>query len=236
MNKKCVGILGGMGPEATAQLFWKIIKKTPATCDQEHLHIIIDNNPAVPDRTAYLMGKGPSPLPVVLEGLRQLEKAGVDLIAIPCNTIHYFIKEIKEASRAKVIDLIQTVTEATKESIPDLKTIGIMATRGTLMSGLYQQEFLRRGIESITPDQAQEQRLMEVIYTGIKGRRGIAEVREDFESVAKELIERGSQGLILGCTELGIGFGSLEMEVPLIDSIDVLAEVVVKEALKAREE
>ncbi|GAH53208.1 unnamed protein product, partial [marine sediment metagenome] len=107
MPEKIIGILGGMGPEATVDLFHKIIKFTPAKKDQDHFRIIIDNNPKIPDRTAAILGKGEDPLPALQETARNLEKAGVDFIIIPCNTAHYFLPQIQKSVNIPVLNMIE---------------------------------------------------------------------------------------------------------------------------------
>jgi len=105
MNQKIIGILGGMGPEATLDLFHKIIKLTYAEKDQDHLRIIIDNNPKIPDRTDAISGTGKDPLPKLIVTAQILEKAGADFIIIPCNTAHYFISEIQQSIKIPILTL-----------------------------------------------------------------------------------------------------------------------------------
>src|SRR4030042_3354613 len=141
MPEKIIGILGGMGPEATIDLFYKIIKSTPAEKDQDHLRIIIDNNPKIPDRTAAILGKAEDPLPALQETAQNLEKAGADFIIIPCNTAHYFLSSIQESVNIPVLNMLEETAKETKKRIPQIKKVGLLASIGVYKSEIYHQHF-----------------------------------------------------------------------------------------------
>lgn len=137
MSEKVIGILGGMGPEATIDLFYKIIKLTPAEKDQDHLRIIIDNNPKIPDRIAAILGKGEDPLPVLQETARNLEKAGADFIIIPCNTAHYFLSSIQESIKIPILNMIEETAKETQKRIPQIQKVGLLASIGVYETKIY---------------------------------------------------------------------------------------------------
>jgi len=141
MPEKIIGILGGMGPEATVDLFYKIIKLTPAEKDQEHLRIIIDNNPKIPDRTAAILGKGEDPLPALQETAQSLEKAGADFIIIPCNTAYYFLSSIQESVKIPILNMIEETAKETRKKIPPIKKVGLLASVGVYETKIYHQQF-----------------------------------------------------------------------------------------------
>lgn len=137
MGEKVIGVLGGMGPEATADLFRKIIRATPAEKDQDHIRVIIDSNPKIPDRTAAIIGGGPSPLPEMTETAKNLEKAGADLIIIPCNTAHYYYEKLKKSIRIPILNMVELTAQAIKGGFPHVKKVGIIGTTGTVRAGIY---------------------------------------------------------------------------------------------------
>jgi len=137
MKAKTLGIIGGMGPAATLDLFSKILKATPAKKDQDHIHIIIDNFPQIPDRTAFLLGKRENPLPYLLKSVRTLEKANVDVLCMPCNTAHYFVEDIRKATPLPFISIVESTLNEIKSSFENSKNIGLLATDGTIIGRVY---------------------------------------------------------------------------------------------------
>lgn len=224
MAKKIIGILGGMGPTATADLFNKIIVSTKAACDQEHLHVIIDSNTDIPDRTAALLNGGEDPTEQLVLSARRLQSAGAELIAMPCNTAHGFYDAVCAAVDIPVLHMIKlTAQELRREGV---KCAGLLATDGTVHTGIYDKCFEGSGIELLTPSQDAQSAVMELIYKGVKaGRRDFDTGR--FEKAARELSERGAQTLILGCTELPPAFGIYGLHYPHIDPTLVLARAAV---------
>jgi len=138
MQEGIIGVLGGMGPEATADLFRKIIKNTEAMRDQDHLRVLIDSNPKIPERTAAIVGSGESPLPMMIDTARNLERAGADFIVIPCVTVHYFIEGLREGIAVPVVSIIEEVTGEIDRRLPAVRQVGLMATTGTIRAGLFQ--------------------------------------------------------------------------------------------------
>ncbi len=227
MPGKVVGVLGGMGPEATVDFFAKVVALTSAKRDQDHLRIIIDNNPGIPDRTEAILTKDETLIPILVETGRNLEKAGVDFIAIPCNTVHYFYDDLIKEVSVPVLHMIREVANAIKTSLPNCKRVGLLATTGTVTSGLYQKECQKVGIEVLVPDPQGQAKVMEAILR-IKEGSSKASARKAILKEANRLLERKAEALILGCTDIPLVIKVKDFPVPVFDSNQVLAEATVK--------
>jgi aspartate racemase len=226
MSEKIVGILGGMGPEATADFFTKIIALSPASSDQDHLRIIIDNNPKIPDRTKAILNVGESPLSALVKTAKNLEKAGVDFIVIPCNTAHYFYEDLVKEVTVPVLHMIREVADAIKTSLPECKKVGLLATTGTVTSNLYQRDIQQKGIEVITPDAQDQAKVMDAITKIKAGQKDIA--RKLLVEIGKLLIKNKAEAIILGCTDIPVVIKKTDFTVPVFDSNMVLAEATTK--------
>ncbi|NJE31171.1 amino acid racemase [Thermococcus sp. 18S1] len=229
--ERVIGILGGMGPLATADLFRRIVEKTPAKRDQDHPRIIIYNNPKIPDRTAFILGNGEDPRPALVEGAKKLESWGADFIIMPCNTAHFFAETIQKAVKIPLVSMI----EATADEIErlGLRRVGLLATDGTIKGLVYHRALLGRGVGIAVPGENDQGLVMRGIYEGVKagnidmGRRLLLEV-------ARRL-ERRVDGIIAGCTEVSVALRPEDLSVPLIDPLDVIAEKAVRLALGLEE-
>ncbi|MCW4050860.1 MAG: amino acid racemase [Candidatus Bathyarchaeota archaeon] len=229
MGEKIIGILGGMGPEASADLYMRIIRATKVEKDQDHFRVIIDSNAKVPDRTPAILGTGPSPLPVLLETGLNLQRAGADFIIMPCNTAHHFIEELRKGLKIPVLHMIRLSAEYIHRIYPDVKKAGLLASDGTLVSKLYDDAYGEQGIEIITPSETSQRDVMEAIYTYIK--RGDLETGgEILHRVAGELIEAGADAVLCGCTEVSLVLHDGDLPVPVVDPLQVLAEEAVRQA------
>lgn len=237
MNEKrktarIAGILGGMGPEATARFFELVIKNTEAARDQEHLRIIICNWPQIPDRTRAILFGGENPVPYMLEGLRILKKAGVELVAIPCMTAHYFLPELRKRTGLKLLNLVAETARWTVHNLPEVKAVGLLATEGTVATGIFQNAFSRMKINVIKPSPENQAKIMEAVYgkIGIKaGFTGAGPARL-LREAARELIESGARAIIAGCTEIPLALKQNSLPVSLIDPLTIGARALVKRA------
>lgn len=231
-NKKILGILGGMGPEATSLFFQKIIQYTSADKDQDHLKIIILNSPEIPDRTDAIIINQESPVLKVKEGMRFLENSNVDFIALPCITIHYFFDEIISSVKIPVLNLIEETALYIKKQYPESKRVGILATKGTFQGKIFERYYSEKGLISIVPDDQGQNKLMESIYgkKGIKAGYTNGYPKELILEVADDLIRKGADVIIGGCTEIPIAVTQNDFAVPFIDSLSVLAKASVKKA------
>lgn len=230
-----VGILGGMGPAATVDLFDRIVRATPARTDQDHLRILIDNNPAVPDRTAAILEGGADPLPALRAGTAGLAAQGADLIAMPCNTAHHFLPAMQETTSVPIVDMIGETARDIARRHGAGRTVGIMATRGTIACGLYQRALRKAGLSAAVPAETEQDRLMEAIYgpEGIKAGAPAPGPRTLLREVAAALVEQGAEILLLGCTELPLVLDADDLPVPMAASNQILAEAVVRTALSS---
>lgn len=165
-EKKIIGILGGMGPLATADLFKKIIELTDAKKDQDHARVLIDSNTDIPDRTAAILSGGEDPVPQLTASAKLLEKAGADLLIMPCNTAHYFYPQVSAAVKIPVISIIEETAKRVKKE--GYGAALILATDGTIRSRVYERVFDRFGIRSVYADPETQKGIMEIIYKGIK--------------------------------------------------------------------
>lgn len=218
---KTLGILGGLGPAASAYFYQMITAHTQARRDQDHLDMILASKASIPDRTDFILGKSPdSPLPSMIDGVQSLIRAGADIIAIPCNTAHYFYHEIEKISTVPVLNIVKETVRLAKHA--GISKIGIMATSGTVIAGAYQQACLEEGIAFTLPCEQSQAVLMDIIYKSIKTAK--TPDMTEFIGVAKELYENGAEAIILGCTELSLIRGLEQYpEFLFIDSLLVLA-------------
>ena len=163
-KEKIIGLLGGMGPEATIDLYSKIVKLTVAKKDQEHLRIIIDNNPKVPDRSLAILKGGISPLNTLQKSAQNLEKAGVDFIIMPCNTAHYYTSSIKSVLNIPVLNMIKETAKEINTIEPKIKKVGLLVTDGTIKTKLYLRELDKYSIKIVLPEEEEQKLVMLSIY------------------------------------------------------------------------
>jgi len=227
MSEKVVGILGGMGPGATVNFLAKVIALTPAQRDQDHLRIIIDNNPKIPDRTEAILTKDKSLLPILIETAKNLERANADFIVIPCNTVHYFYENLVAEISIPILHMVSEVAHAVNASLPGCKRIGLIATIGTVASDLYQKKMQRLGVKVIVPDPQCQAKVMDAIRR-IKAGYVRGKARKEIIEAGNLLIERDAQALILGCTDVSLVVKAGDFPVPVFDSTEVLAKAAVK--------
>src|SRR3989442_4574246 len=151
MTQKVIGVLGGLGPWATLDFFEKILRLTPAKADQDHLRIIIDNNPKIPDASPGILGEGEDPTPGLIATAQNLQQAGADFLVIPCNTAHFFYDRIVTAVSIPVLHIMDDVAAAARDAVRDVRMLGVLATEATIAARLLLRAFRRVGIEVIGP-------------------------------------------------------------------------------------
>lgn len=232
MREKVIGVLGGLGPWATLDLFEKILRLTPAQRDQDHLRLIIDNNPKIPDRSPAILGDGEDPTPALVATARNLQAAGADLIVIPCNTAHAFYDRIAAAVTVPVLHIMEEVARAAKIEVPDLRQVGVLATRAAVAARLYHRAFERVGVEVLVPDAAGQEIVNRAIYAVKAGQMGV-DITHGLAQVAQRLITAGVQAIVLGCTELPFVLRAGDVSIPLLDSNLILARAAVRAAREA---
>jgi len=225
-NSKIVGVLGGMGPDATVDFMAKVIALTPAGKDQDHVRMLVDHNPKVPNRQHAMLGDGEDPGLILAAMAAGLEKAGADFLVMPCNTAHAYGGSIEAAVSIPLISII----DLTVAACVDFGTVGILATDSCLQCRIYQDALATKGIESVLPDHQDTVALMRLITRIKSGTRG-AEIAGQVRNLAENLVSKGAQAIIAGCTEIPLVLDGSMLDVPLIASTDVLAEATVKIAL-----
>lgn len=225
MSDKKLGILGGLGPLATVYFSEMLIKMTDAKIDQEHIDTIILNHASVPDRTAYILGKSTeNPLPVLIEDAKRLEAFGVDLLAMPCNTAHYFYQEINRSVTIPFVDMVGETVQHIKNK--GVNCVGILATEGTISGKHYQKECMVHGVNYYIPSEASQAALMRIIYDNIKAGNPVD--MESFNKVINEMKTNGCDAVILGCTELSIIKKDYHLDSYYVDSLEMLAQATIK--------
>ena len=228
-----IGILGGMGPEATALFFYKIIKLTPAKFDQEHLKIIIYNNPQVPDRTEAILNRTTDKLIAeIKEGILFLDRAKVNIIVIPCVTVHYFFEKIKCFTNIPILNIIEETTLYIQNNYPKINKVGLLATTGTIKSKIFHKMLYSKNFQLIVPDEKNQVKLMESIYgnKGIKSGNADKYTKQRIIRLAYDLIEKGAEVIIGGCTEIPLLISHKDLPVPFVDPLTVLAQAVIVKA------
>ncbi len=218
---RIVGIIGGMGPEATVDLMRRVIAKTPARDDQDHAHLLIESNPKIPSRVAHLIaGTGRDPTPELVRIAQNLEAAGADALAMPCNTAHAYAQSIREAVRIPFIDMVQlTVAELAKLKVA---RVGLLASSAVHQVRLYRDALAANGITAVEPPQ--QAQVMELIIAVKRGDIG-AEAQARLGSLAAEFAHEADL-LLIACSELSVIAAG--MRVPFLDSIEVLADEIVR--------
>ena len=235
MSEKVIGILGGMGPEATVDCFDKIIQNTPAAKDQDHIRVVIDSNPGVPDRTAAIIGDGESPVAVMAAGCHALKRAGADFIIIPCVSAHFFLADLCRQSPLPILSIFDTVAETIAGDHAGIKTVGLLGTTGTVRGGLFQKRLEQDAIQTLVCDDKMQSQVMAAIYDikNVQAARTRSEITTDLIAAAESLIARrpeGAQGIIAGCTEIPLALKQEHLPIPYFDAVTILARAAIMRA------
>jgi aspartate racemase len=229
MTEKTIGIIGGMGPEATADVFAKMVASTPSRKDQDHLRIVIDNNPKVPSRFKFIMGRGESPLSYLIHMAKKLEKYGADFLLIPCNAAHHFYDQIQKEVGIPILHISKEVRKHIRSMKSKPQKVGLMASGSTVKANVYQRVFRGSKIELILPSSKDQQVISEAIYSFKRGMR-TKRLENKLMNVARSLRKMGAQAIILGCTELPVILRGGKSSLGFIDANEVLARAAVKKA------
>ncbi len=224
---KTVGIIGGMGPAATCDLMEKIIALTKASRDQEHLHVIADVNTAIPDRTAAILHEGADPVPEMVKSAKRLQAAGADMLIMPCNTAHYFYDDVAGAVDIPVLHMARETASVLRAA--GVRTAGVLATDGTVQSGVYGDALSAAGVRAVYPGPALQREVMGLIYEGVKA-RAVPLERFPVRDILADLREQGAEKVLLACTELPIAFRELGLTENYLDPTRVLAFAAVRAA------
>jgi len=223
-----IGVLGGMGPEATAGFFSTLVSCDVAKNDQDHLHMIVDSTPSIPDRTTFLLGRGPDPLPGMLASAKRLEVAGVDIAGIPCMTAHAFLPRLTPLTPIRFLSAFEEMMGTLTRDFPSIHALGILATSGSKKARLYETH-LDRFLILWPNEESQETCVMEAIY----GKRGIkAGEKGEYPrglliKAAPDLQDKGAEAIVAGCTEVPLALSQKYVGIPFIDPMTLLAKALV---------
>jgi len=220
-STKTVGVIGGMGPVATLDFFDRILKRTKALRDEDHLHVIIDNNTKIPSRDAASKGEGPSPAAAIAATARGLQDAGADFIVMACNTAHAYEAEIRAAISVPFLSMIDETVKAVHELRPE--RVGLLAADPCLRASLYQDAFAKAGLDLVLPLSESQRTLQELINRVKAGDTGET-VRRSMVTLAKKLEAQGAEVIVAGCTEVPIVLTADNIDGELVSSTDVLVE------------
>jgi aspartate racemase len=227
--KKTLGILGGMGPAATADFLAKLTAQTPAKFDQEHIRSVVCCFSDIPDRTDAILARGPSPVPAMLRSLALLEQCGVANIAIPCNTAHYWFEAMQRNTIVPIIHIVDAVREALIDQGALGRPVGLLATTATIRAGVYANRLASHGIDCLCPlddDQAMVMDAIRQIKAGANNRK----LESGLHVVMQRLRRRGAGSIVLGCTELPLVYPK---DAPgVLDSTAALARECIRQHIR----
>jgi aspartate racemase len=222
---KRLGVLGGMGPAASAEFITRLIQQTPATKDQEHIPFVLWNEPRVPDRSTSILNEDDKPLPYLLQGMQVLKAVGCTTIVIPCNTAHFWYDELVKF-KIPILHIVDSVADSLRD-VNVIGTIGVMGTQATVELGLYQYMLNKSGWDCITPTKEEMNNLVQPAIDLIKS-GSIKEAHPMLMTVVKSLIDRGAKAVVLGCTEIPLAVKETEENnIPLVNSIDSLVKAAI---------
>ena len=216
-----------MGPDATIDFMAKIIALTDAERDQDHLRMLVDHNPHVPNRQAAILSGGEDPGPVLADMAARLEASGADFLVMPCNTAYVFENAIIDATSIPLISIIAESIAAVRESAPDASAVGVLATDGCLQTGIYQSGIESAGMTAVLPTEGELEQIMVLINAIKAGNQGTA-AGAGLKSLAEALVHRGAGAIIAGCTEIPLVLADDAVTVPLVSSTDALAMKTVR--------
>ena len=219
-ERKILGVIGGLGPGATAHFMNLVINMTDVDTDQQHLPMIVYNMPFIPDRTAYILDHTKeNPLPMMLEIGKTLQAQGADCIAVPCVTAHYFMGALEKEINVPLINGVRETVAHLKEN--GIEKVGIMATDGTIQSGIFHKELEKQGLVPLAPSAEAQEHVMHLIFNNVKA--GKAAEMDRFLAAAEDLRAQGAQAIILGCTELSLIKRDEQIGAGFVDAMEVLA-------------
>ena len=229
MSECIVGVIGGMGPDATVELMQRVIRLTPAQDDADHIHMLVDNNPKVPSRIkALLEGGGDNPGPVIAQMAKRLEQGGADFLVIPCNTAHYYHYYAQDAVGIPVWHLIELALNQWQQTYPNAKRVGLLASSAVQKIHLFESFFEHAGLELVYPSDEAQTVIMQLIRAVKAATVNDALLAEYHQAIAT--MESSVDGYLLGCSELSVLWQRHETALPVMDSLQVLAEAIVEAA------
>jgi len=226
-DDRMLGVLGGMGPLASAQFMLRLTQLTPAARDQDHIPAVLWSDPSVPDRTVGRLSDGADPLPWLLRGIEGLRRAGCSAVVVPCNTAHGWYDQMRAAVQMPILHIVDAAGVELRQLGIARGTIGVMGTQATLAMRLYQDRLGAQGWDCITPDQQEMDNLVSPAIALVKANR-LPDAYGPLAKVVRTLRRRGAASVVLGCTEIPLGIqAGPALEVPVVDTIDALARAAI---------
>src|SRR5581483_925330 len=227
-NEKVIGVIGGMGPEATVDFMHRLVARTPARDDRDHLHVLVDNNPKIPSRIAALIkGSGEDPTPVLCGMAKGLEAQGADFLVMPCNTAHYYLPAIARSVSIPALDMVELAIRKLATAKP--RRVGLLASPAVRMVGLYKARMEQAGLQAVFPEPRDEETLLGIIKAVKAGRLDDSH-RQLYAMVAGNLLAAGAEDLLVACTEFA-GLGPpAQTDCLVVDALDVLVESTISTA------
>ena len=230
---KTLGVIGGLGQMASAYFMQLLTQMSDAQTDQDHMDILMYSRPSIPDRTSYIIGDSKeNPVPDMVMAGKKLKEMGADILAIPCITAHYFHEELEDGIGLPIIHAVEETISCLEEK--EVTQVGILATDGTIQSGLFQNAFKQRGVWPILPEAGSQKRVMEIIYHQIKAGKSVD--MESFYQISEEMSGHGAQVILLGCTELSLIKRDYDLPAGYLDVMEVLARKAVQSCNRVRKE
>lgn len=216
-----VGVVGGMGPEATVEFMRRVIAETPADDDADHIRLLVDNNPKVPSRIAAILeNSGDDPGKVLAAMARGLEAAGADFLVVPCNTAHYYLPIIRDAVGIRVLDAIELTADYLKANMEHIKKVGMLISPAAQRVAIFDQQFCDHGLSTLYPDVPDQAIILSVIQS-IKAGNISASVLAAYQSIAQRLVDAGADVLLIACTELST-LPRPDVNVAIVDTLEVM--------------
>jgi aspartate racemase len=230
MSEKVVGVIGGMGPEATVDFMRRLVARTPARDDRDHLHVLVDNNPKVPSRIAALIeGTGEDPTPVLCAMAKGLQAQGADFLVMPCNTAHYYLPTIARSVTIPVLDMVDLSIRKLAAEDPRPQRVGLLASPAVRLVGLYKKRMDQTGLQAILPEPQDEATLLAIIKA-VKANRLDDNHRQAYGRIAKNLSDAGADALLVACTEFSVIGAPAGTTCRVVDALDVLVEETIAAA------
>lgn len=228
MSRTLVGVVGGVGPLATAYFLERVVRLTDAATDQDHVDLVVHQRASTPDRTAFLLGRSDGdPGPVMAAGARDLVAIGARAVVLPCNTAEPFLDEVRAAAGVPVVGIVHATVAAARGQVRGLRRVGVLATDGTLAVRTYHDELAAAGLETLVPTEAEQRLVTAVIYEQVKAGRPVDVA--GLAAVADSLVDAGADAVVLGCTELSVVADQLAplTRAAVVDSVDSLARATI---------
>ena len=227
---KLIGVVGGVGPEASNKFCEMLVKYKKKKKDQDNIPFLHYCNPQIPDRTESILGIGEDPTEEIINTCTSLQGAGADFLVIPCNTAHHFLAEVQENIDIPILDMTKVLVKYILKDNFRLKKIGILATTGSIRAEIFQNYFNSIGIETVLPsEEDQEKIVMGAIYgsKGIKAGKKLMPKRL-LTKAANKLVENGAEAIVLGCTEIPLVLKNKDFDIKLYDPMEIVSKEIIK--------